>query len=336
MKKGKLIVCALLACIFIFSMTACAAPQAAQAPADSQAPAAVAADPNETYYTVGMHINLPYWQDHKKGLEAAAAELGVKAVFTGESGNDAAKQIDIFDQVVAKKPAGILVAPIDPEGMIPSIKKAVDAGIPVATIDSDAENSARLCYFGTGNYNAGWAAADILAEAVGKKGNVGLLTISGVMCLDERQRGFEDNIRQNYPDMKVASVQNDEGDTQKAASVTSQMLQANPDMVGLFGDDAASGVGAAAALREANKLGKVKVVAFDKDSAVLDLVADGTIEASMVQRTFTMSYYATKFLYDYNHQRLKMATDMTGINPLPVQVDTGIIAVGKEDAAKYK
>lgn len=334
MKKLKLIVCVLLACVFILAMNACAAQQAA-AP-QSQAPAAPKPASNETYYTVGMHINLPYWQDHKKGLEAAAAELGVQAVFTGESGNDAAKQIDIFNQVVAKKPAGILVSPIDPEGIIPSIQKAIDAGIPVVTIDSDAVNSARLCYFGTGNYQAGWAAADILANAVGKKGEVGILTISGVMCLDERQRGFEDNIKQNYPDMKVVSVQNDEGDTQKAASVCSQMLQANPNMVGIFGDDAASGVGAAAALREANKLGKVKVVAFDKDSAVLDLVADGTIEATMVQRTFTMSYYATKFLYDYNHQSIKMVSDMTGINPLPQQVDTGIIAVYKDMALKYK
>jgi len=344
MKKVRLIFCLLLTCVFILGMTACGAPQAA-APAASQSQAAqqpqASADApkaasDETYYTVGMHINLPYWQDHKKGLEAAAAELGVNAVFTGESGNDAAKQIDIFEQVVAKKPAGILVSPIDPEGMIPSIKKAIDAGIPVVTIDSDAENSARLCYFGTGNYNAGWAAADILANAVGKKGEVGVLTISGVMCLDERQRGFEENIKQNYPEMKVVSVQNDEGDPQKAATVTSQMLQANPNMVGLFGDDAASGVGAAAALRESNKLGKVKVVAFDKDTAVLDLVADGTIEATMVQRTFTMSYYALKFLYDYNHQNIKMATDMTGINPLPQQVDTGIIAVGKDEALKYK
>lgn len=334
MKKSWLVLCVLMVCVFLFGMTACSAP--ATASTQASAPAAVKPTSDETYYTVGMHINLPYWQDHKKGLEAAAAELGVKAVFGGEEGNDAAKQIDIFNQIVAKHPAGILISPIDPEGIIPSIKAAIDAGVPVVTIDSDAPDSARLCYFGTGNYQAGWKAADILAEAVGKKGDVGLLTISGVLCLDQRQAGFEDNIKQNYPDMKVVSVQNDEGDTQKAASVCAQMLQANPTMVGLFGDDAASGVGAAAALREANQLGKIKVVAFDKDSAVLDLVADGTITASMVQRTFTMSYYATKFLYDYNHKSIKMCTDMTGINPLPQQVDTGIIAVGKNDALKYK
>lgn len=291
---------------------------------------------DEVYYTVGMHINIPYWQDHKKGLEGAAAELGVKAVFTGESGNDAANQVTIFDQVVAKNPAGILVSPIDPDALTPSINKAIDQGIPVVCIDSDAENSKRLTYFGTGNYQAGWKAAEILAEAVGEKGEVGLLTIPGIYCLDERQRGFEECIEANYPDMEVVSVQNDEGDPSKAASVTAQMLQAKPNLVGIFGDDAASGVGAAAALREAGKIGDIKVVAFDKDSAVLDLVEEGVIEATMVQRTYTMSYYATKFLYDYNHERIKMASDMTGINPLPKIVDTGIMVVTAEEAAKFK
>jgi ribose transport system substrate-binding protein len=100
--------------------------------------------------------------------------------------------------------------------------------------------------------------------------------------------------------------------------------------------DAASGVGVAIALRQANELGKVKVVVFDKDSSVLELVEQGDIETTMVQRTFTMSYYGLKFLYDLNHQKIKMASDMMGINPLPDVVDTGIIAVNKENVSKYK
>ena len=291
---------------------------------------------NEVYYTVGMHIIIPYWRDHKKGLEAAAAELGVKAVFTGENGNDAAKQIGIFEQIIAQKPSGVLVSPIDPEGMIGPINNAINLNIPVICIDADSPKSKRLTYLGTGNYQAGYTAADILAKSIGSKGYVGILTIPGIYSLDERQRGFEQCIKEKYKNIEIVSVQNDEADPSKAANVAAQMFHAAPQIAGIFGADAASGVGAVVALKEINMLGKVKIVAFDKDPPVLDLVEEGAIEATLVQRTFTMSYYGLKYLYDVYHNNIQMASDMSGLNPLPQVVDTGIIAVDKENVHKFK
>ena len=291
---------------------------------------------NEVYYLVGMHIILPYWQDHRRGWETAANELGVKAIFTGENGNDAARQVDIFEQVIAKNPAGILVSPIDPQMMIAPINKAIDMGIPVICIDTDSPKSKRLTYLGTDNYASGYRAGEILAKAIGNSGDVGILTIPGIYSLDERQRGFEEYLKQNHPDIKVVSVLNDEADPSKATNAAAQMLKAVPNISGIFGTDAASGVGAAVALRKVDKLGKVKIVVFDKDSSVLELVEQGEIEATLIQRTFTMSYYGLKFLYDVKHKNITMASDMTGLNPLPPWVDTGIIAVRKEDAYKFK
>jgi len=294
------------------------------------------ANEDEIYYLVGMHIILPYWQDHKKGLEVAAAELGVKYVFTGESGNDAARQVNIFNQVVLKKPSGILVSPIDPEMMVKPINDAIDQGIPVICVDTDSPNSKRLSYFGTDNYTAGYKGAEILSRAIGYSGEVGILTSPKIYCLDQRQKGFEDYIKQNCPNIQIVSVMNDKADPSTAANVTAQMLNEKPILDGIFGIDAASGVGAAIALRQYGKLGKIKIVAFDKDSSVLELVEQDIIEATMVQRTFTMSYYGLKFLYDLNHQNVKMASDMNGINPLPPVVDTGIIAVGKDEAYRFR
>ncbi len=294
------------------------------------------ANKDETYYLVGMHIILPYWQDHKNGLEVAAGELGVKSVFTGESGNDAVRQVNLFRQIADKKPAGILVAPIDPEMMVEPINQAIDQGVPVVCVDSDSPSSKRLTYFGTGNYTAGYKGAEILAEAMNYSGKVGILTSQGIYCLDERQRGFSDYMKQNYPGIRIACVENDYCDPSKAVNAAGQMLKDEPQLSGIFGVDAASGVGAGIALRQVNKLGKVKIVAFDKDSSVLEMVEQGAIEATMVQRTFTMSYYGLKFLYDYKHGNIKMASDMRGLNPLPPSVDTGIIAVGKDDVYRSK
>jgi ribose transport system substrate-binding protein len=291
---------------------------------------------DDVYYLIGMHIILPYWQDHRRGLEAAAAELGVKVVFTGENGNNATRQVEIFEQIVSQNPAGILVSPIDPNVMIKPINKAIEMGIPVICIDTDSPKSNRLTYFGTDNYDSGYQAADILAKSIGNRGDVGILTIPGVFSLDERQRGFEECISKNYPNIKVVSVMNDEADPSKAANVAAQMLFAAPDLAGIFGADAASGVGSAIALRQVDKLGKVKIVAFDKDSSVLDLVEQGVIEATLVQRTFTMSYYGLKFLVDVKHENIKMVSDLAGMNPLPQRVNTGIIAVRKAEVYRYR
>lgn len=303
---------------------------------DMPAPEASVTTNDETYYLVGMHIVLPYWQDHKRGLKVAAEELGVKYVFTGESGNDAVRQVDLFRQVMAQKPAGILVSPIDPEIMVKPINEAIAEGIPVICVDTDSPNSNRYTYFGTGNYHAGYEGAQILAKSMNYKGDVGILSSPGIYCLDQREEGFKDYMSEYCPGIRIVPTVNDTADPSKAINVATEMLKEYPEISGIFGADAASGVGVAAALRQANELGKVKVVVFDKDSSVLELVEQGYIETTMVQRTFTMSYYGLKFLYDINHQKINMAKDMTGIDPLPPTVDTGIIAVNKSNVSNYK
>lgn len=328
----------LLLLALLLAVSGCARLQEGEAPAPDETvqkgSMGVDLPRDEVYYTVGMHINVPYWQLHKRGLEVAAGELGVRWVFTGETGNDAAKQMDIFNQVLEKQPAGILLSPINPDAMTPYIDRAIEIGIPVICIDTDAPKSKRLCYIGTDNYNSGWTAADILAQAISGAGDVGVLCIPGVFSIDERVDGFRDCMEQNYPDIRVVSVQNDEGDPTKASAITTQMLQAFPNLQGIYGGNSISGVGAAAALRDADKIGKVKIVCMDRDTATLELVEEGLVEATVVQRTFTMSYYGTKFLYDYVHGTV--ADGIEDENPLPSLVDTGFVIVDQHNVAKYK
>lgn len=321
-----LLLCAVSACGSIYT------PKPEESAALQESQIAPEEDP-EVYYLVGMHIILPYWQDHSDGFNAAGKELGVETRFTGENGNDALRQIDFFEQAVAAEPAGILVSPIDKEAMTGPINKAIEQGIPVICVDNDAPDSKRLAYIGTDNYKSGYIAADILGKKLGGIGDVGILTIPGLYSLDERQRGFEECLDKNYPGMKVVDVKNDEADPLVATNMAKQMLDEYPSIVGLFGTDAASGVGAAIALEEKGKMGVVKIVAFDKDSSVLEHVEQGEIEATLVQRTFTMSYYGLKLLYDYNHNE-KLRNQ--GISMLPDIVDTGIIVVTKDNVSSFK
>lgn len=121
---------------------------------------------DEEYVAIGISTGVEYWNAAKAGLDDVAKELGVKGTFTGPQDQNPEQQANTMDQIIARKPAGILIAPGNPDTLLPYINKAMDAGIPVICFDTDAPKSKRIAYFGTENYQAGCTGARILAKAI--------------------------------------------------------------------------------------------------------------------------------------------------------------------------
>ena len=124
------------------------------------------ASAKEEYVTIGISTGVEYWNATKEGLKDVCAELGVKWTFDGPLEHKPDEQANVLDRIIARQPAGILIAPGNPETLKPYIDKAMDAGIPVICIDTDSPDSKRIAYFGTSNYEAGVTGAHILAEAL--------------------------------------------------------------------------------------------------------------------------------------------------------------------------
>jgi ABC-type sugar transport system substrate-binding protein len=124
------------------------------------------ARPDEEYVAIGISTGVEYWNAAKAGLDDVAKELGVKGTFTGPQDQNPEQQANMMDQIIARKPAGILIAPGNPDTLLPYINKAMDAGIPVICFDTDAPKSKRIAYFGTENYQAGCTGARILGKAL--------------------------------------------------------------------------------------------------------------------------------------------------------------------------
>jgi ribose transport system substrate-binding protein len=293
---------------------------------------------DELYVLIAPHIGIQYWQVHKAGFEAAAKELGVRTEFTGVMGDSIEDQAKITEQLIVRKPAGILIGPLNAEALTPSINRVIEAGIPVITVDTDAPNSKRLCYIGTDGYAAGQLAADIMADLLNKEGEVGISNLVGFATCEERAQGFRDRIKEKYPKMSVVAEVDDKADEENATKVNTEMLIANPNIKGIFGVDAVSPIGMGAALKSLDKVGKVMLVGFDPMPQTLQLIEDGVVQATMVQRTFAMSYFGLKLLYDYNHGRIELvkgwdvlAAQKADINTLPNRVDTGIMVVTKDN-----
>jgi ribose transport system substrate-binding protein len=287
------------------------------------------------YVFLSIVTQVPFWTEHRRGLQDAAKVLGVKASFTGPLDFDTAGQARQLDEIVARKPAGLLIFPGDSDALTPGINRAVDSGVPVITIIGDAPKSKRLTTIGIDGKAAGRVGGEMLAKAIGGKGRVILGTFPAPNVLD-RVEGYKAMFKEKYPEIQVADVVNDRADPSYAPTAYAQALQAHPDVAGIGGTDGDSGKGAAIAVREAGLAGKVKIIAMDRNPDMLAFFEDGTITGSIAQKSYTESFMGLHFLHWLNKGDLKLVNDYraAGINPLPEQVLTGALPV-TPDNYKY-
>ncbi len=236
-----------------------------------------------------------FWQSVKAGAEAAGNEEHVLIDWQGPN-----KEGDIMDQVnlvqtkITGKVDGIVLAACDAESLIKPAKDAASKGIPVVTIDSGLKDpDASLSYIATDNVEGGRKAAEQLAKEIGEKGKVGLMIFhKGAASSDDREKGFLEGINK-YPNIKLVSTL-EANDPAIAIDQVTNMLTANPDIVGIFAANEPNGIGAAQVLKQKKLGGKIKLVAYDSSPDEIKALEDGLIQATVVQDPFQMGYKGVK------------------------------------------
>ena len=290
----------------------------------------------ETYATVVFLSGSEFFNWAHAGMRDAAAQLGphVQVELKGPAEWDAALEARTIEQLVARKVDGIVVTAAEAEALTPAIDKAVAGGIPVITFDSDAPASKRLAFVGTNNYNAGWAAGQALAEWLGGKGEVGISTFPGPDHLRRRVEGFTEALRNFGPEIRVAATVNDEGDVARAETQITAMLQAHPGITGIFCAHGNPGPGAAAAVRNLGRQGKVQIMAFDFATPVIELIEGGEIKGTVGQNPYLMGYMGMLLAYAARHPTGALAPQPFG--PVPATIDTGVAILYRGDIERYK
>src|SRR6202521_3502981 len=245
-------------------------------------------DTDEYYVLVSANLQVPYWQTACAGVSKAAEASKIRVSFVGPQAYDPKAERDALDQAVQKKATGILLAVTDPALLQDSIDKAVAAGIPVITIDSDAPASKRLFFIGTNNYQAGFTGGQRLAQELKGKGNVVIFTMPGQSNLQERQRGYKDALERS-PNIKITRVVDIQGDPRITFDTTTQIIGKERDKVDAFVClEAQSGKEVANVLSTYNVSGKV-VMAMDTDQETLQWIQKGGIAATIAQKPYTMA-----------------------------------------------
>ncbi len=328
MKKIVLVLFVLCFCIGLIS---CAGPTV-QTNAQSSAPETS----DQLYIEVSALSSLDYFADHMLGCEMAGKELGVRTEYVGPTDYDMNAMIAAFEQAIAKKPNGIVVVGFE-DVLTPVINKSMEAGIPVVTLDADLPDSNRIAFVGTGNIAAGRTGGEYLAQAMGGKGKVALMTKPGQSNLEERIQGYKE-VLANYPDIEIVQIADTQSDSVVAAQAAAALLQKYPDLGGIACVEAAGGAGAAAAVKEAGKAGQIKIMSMDRGEDVLQEIENGVITASIAQQTALMPYYGIQLLMNLNNSNIEITSDnkAAGVMGVPNSIDTGVIIIDANNAKYFK
>ncbi|HUB52245.1 MAG TPA: substrate-binding domain-containing protein [Terracidiphilus sp.] len=294
--------------------------------------------PKEVYYLVAANMSTNYWQTAVAGFKKAAAEYGVTARAVGPDNYDPQGELAELQKAVAAKPAGILISVADAAVLTPGINAAVDAGIPVITVDSDAAGSHRLYFIGTNNLDAGRLGGRRVAEKLGGKGNVVVFTITGQPNTEERLKGFKD-VFATKPGINIVEVVDIKGDTGVAFDRTQQLIaQTGAKKIDAFVClESASGEAVAEAVKRSHDSSRT-VVAWDVNPDTLNAIKDGVIDATIVQKPFTMGYVGLKALDEvFHYPPAQPSKDYSSdaFAPYPAFIDTGTSLVDKSNVDLY-
>jgi ribose transport system substrate-binding protein len=291
----------------------------------------------EVYYLVAANMSTTYWQNAVAGFKKAAAQYGVTAKTAGPDGHDPQAELTELQNAAAAKPAGILVSVSDAAVLQPAIDAAISSGVPVITVDSDAAASHRLCFIGTNNLEAGRLGGRRVVQKLNGKGTVVFFTIAGQPNTEERLKGFKD-VFAGSPGISIAEVVDIKADPRVAFDRTQQFLaQTGEKKIDAFVSlDSASGKMVADAVKRSDS--PRVVVAWDVNPDTLSSIKDGVINATIVQKPFTMGYVGLKALDEVFHNppaQLGKDYSADAFAPYPVFIDTGTALVDKSNVDAY-
>jgi len=239
-------------------------------------------DADEKYYLISANLQVPYWKTAGAGFIQAASQLKVRAEFAGPNDYDAKAQQQAFQQAVQQKATGILISVADPKLMKDDIDRAIGAGIPVVTMDSDAPSSKRLFFIGTNNYQAGLMGGQRLAQELKNKGNVVVFTMPSQANLEERLRGYRDGVEKNGQ-IKIVQVVDIQGDPRIAFDTATTIIGKQRDKVDAFVCLEAQAGKEVATVISNNSVKNKVIMAFDTDPDTLDWIQKGVIAATISQ-----------------------------------------------------
>ncbi len=262
-----------------------------------------------------------FWQAVKQGAEQAAEEFDVTITFEGpESESQVDKQIEMLRAALDKKPDAIGFAALDSQVALPLLDEAKGNDIPVIAFDSGVEGDVPLATAATDSIAAAALAADKMAELIGGKGEIAIVAHDQVSKTGiERRDGFKNQIEEKYPDIKIVDIQYGGGDHLKSTDAAKAIMQAHPNLKGIFGTNEGSAIGVVNAVSEMNKK-DVVIIGFDSGKQQIDAIKSGLMAGAITQNPIGIGY-----------ETVKAAVDALNGKEVEKNIDTGFFYYDKSN-----
>jgi ribose transport system substrate-binding protein len=234
-----------------------------------------------------------FWTIARRGVEKADEELpDAEAEFRITADGTAAEQQRVVDDLLTKGVDAIAISPVDPQNQTAMIDAAAKQAL-VFTQDSDAPQSARTCYIGTDNVAAGRQAGQLIREAIPEGGAIMLFVGKlDARNAQERIQGIKEVLAGS--NIHIIDVRTDDADNVRAKANAADTLVRYPDIKGLIGLWSYNGPAILNAVREAGKVGRVRIITFDEADETLAGIKAGAIHATVVQQPYEFGYQAIK------------------------------------------
>jgi simple sugar transport system substrate-binding protein/ribose transport system substrate-binding protein len=274
-----------------------------------------------SYHDPALSVAVPM----RKGVEAAAKEYNVNAVFTGPVGGGAEKQVAELENWITKGVSGIAVSSSSTDALAPVIKKAIAAGIPVVTFNTDNPASNRLTFVGQDLSRSGVVMGDTLVKSMGPKGKVLIFTVdAAAQWSKDREKGARDALGK-YPGIQIVSLVNTSNEPQQIYAAIENAMLAHPDVNGIISLDCCSFPAIGQYLQRNGLAGKIPVVGSDLLPQTRDLIVAGALTATISQNPQRQGHDAVLVLNQI----------YTGEKMPPSHTDTGVEVIDKSDVAQH-
>lgn len=256
-----------------------------------------------------------FWESVRAGAEEAGKELGYEISWNGpELESNRERQIQIVEDFIALKVAGIVLAPNDSSALVPKVEEMFAKNIPCVIIDSEIDTDKYVSFAATNNYQGGVIAARRMGKILNGKGKVIVVKfMPGSGSTTNRENGFIETIEKEFGDIEIVDTKYGMATVETALQAAEDLLTKHTELNGLYACNAGTSVGSAQALQSQGRSGDIKMVGFDAEETLIDKLKSGIIDSLVVQDPHKMGYIGVKTLVDKINDK-----------EVPKSIDTGV------------
>ena len=270
-----------------------------------------------------------FWESVHAGAEKAGEELGYEISWNGpELESDRERQIQIVEDFIALKVAGIVLAPNGSNALVPKVEEMFARNMPCVIIDSAIDTDKYVSFAATNNYQGGVIAARRMGKILDGKGKVIVVKfMPGSGSTTNRENGFIDTIEKEFTGIEIVDTKYGMATVETALQAAEDLLTKHTELDGLYACNAGTSVGSAQALQSQGRTDSIKMVGFDAEETLIDKLKSGVIDSLVVQDPYKMGYIGVKTLVDKINGK-----------EVPKSIDTGVelITVERLEEPKIK